>query len=255
MSRASLIVLFVVLLPPLYCHAAPNTNAYYQRLSAGRPKPAPAPLPAKPERPKVVYEKIITPVQPQESVRPRPTVPRPTRPHGASAKKNLDDVDPTITRFNPCLNKISSFVSDIDSKVGVVESIVDNLDACETTPIFGPGPVTISAPGSYCLAQNVDTITISASQVNLNLNGYVVSSTTTGITLAGISPADITIRNGIVQATNNATGTGISMPGGSGITIIGVTIENWDTGVVADDLSDLLMSNCLIFDNNTTGFN
>lgn len=258
MQRARLIAL-LILLPPLYAHAAPQQgriNSYNQKLNAGKPAPALVQQPAKPVRPTVHYEKVVQ-TAPQFVAHPRPTTgfrPRPYSPKPACQKRDVEEDELGITRFNPCLNKISSLVSDIDSKVGALDSLIDTLDACDSTPLFGPGPITIASPGNYCLAQNVSTITISASKVNLNLNGYIVSSTTAGITINGVNPADITIRNGIVQATNNASGTGINIvSGGSGISILNVTVENWSTGVLAEDVTNLLVQDCSLFNNNSVG--
>src|ERR1017187_359451 len=76
------------------------------------------------------------------------------------------------------------------------------------TPITNTTAVTISSPGSYYLTTNItvtagDAITITASQVTLDLNGFTVSSTAspangTGILLQG-GNADITILNGHIK--------------------------------------------------------
>ncbi len=165
------------------------------------------------------------------------------------------DEDILIKGFNPCLNTLSSKLSVIDSKVDVVESSVEALeDFCASIPVFGPGPVTISTPGSYCLAQDVTTITISASQVTLNLNGHTVSSATAGITVSGISPANIIIRNGIVQASIINTGTGISLlSGGNNIVLEKVNILNWQTGINASNIEDTIVQHCIIANCDTVG--
>lgn len=159
-----------------------------------------------------------------------------------------------VTRFNPCLNKISSLVSDIDSKIDVVESLVEITDECAAIQIFGPGPVTISLPGSYCLAQNVNTLTITASQVTLNLNGHTVSSATAGITISGLSPTNIIIRNGFVKATNANTGTGINIAsGGNGIFLDKISIDNWETGINASNINNTVVHDCLISNSGAVG--
>src|ERR1035438_9382322 len=81
------------------------------------------------------------------------------------------------------------------------------------TPITNTTAVTISSPGSYYLTTNItvtagDAITITASGVTLDLNGFTVSSSAgspagTGILLAG-GNTDITILNGHIQGTGFA---------------------------------------------------
>jgi|ERR1035441_6161070 hypothetical protein len=76
------------------------------------------------------------------------------------------------------------------------------------TPITNTTAVTISASGSYYLTANItvtngSAITITASQVTLDLNGFTLSSTEaspigTGILLAG-GNTDITILNGHIK--------------------------------------------------------
>jgi hypothetical protein len=103
------------------------------------------------------------------------------------------------------------------------------------TPITS-APYTISAPGSYYLAANLavssgTAITITASQVTLDLNGYTLSSTEatptgTGILLAG-GATDITIRNGhikgnVVYSAGNYAGSGFA----NGIYFSGSTLQN-----------------------------
>jgi len=92
------------------------------------------------------------------------------------------------------------------------------------TPITNTTAVTISSPGSYYLTANISVtsgsaITITASQVTLDLNGFTLSSTEaspagTGILLAG-GNEDITILNGhikgnVVYSGGNYTGSGFA---------------------------------------------
>ncbi len=77
--------------------------------------------------------------------------------------------------------------------------------------------VTIAAPGSYYLTTNLtvssgDAITIAASGVTLDLNGYTIRSTTAFPTGSGIRlnfvQRNITIANGFIESgvTNNGSG-------------------------------------------------
>jgi len=82
------------------------------------------------------------------------------------------------------------------------------------TAITNTTPVGISVPGSYYLTANImvtsggNGITINASQVTLDLNGFTVSSTTTassGISL-GSGLSDITILNGHIKGGTTYSG-------------------------------------------------
>jgi hypothetical protein len=103
------------------------------------------------------------------------------------------------------------------------------------TPISSV-PYTISTPGSYYLTASMGVssgtaITITASQVTLDLNGFTLSSTEasptgTGILLA-VGVTDITIRNGhikgnVIYSGGNYTGSGFA----NGIYVSGSTPEN-----------------------------
>jgi|694.fasta_scaffold36160_2 hypothetical protein len=79
----------------------------------------------------------------------------------------------------------------------------------------GNGGYTITAAGSYYLIANLDVatangVTISASHVTLDLNGFTISSSVTpanGIGIsAGIAFSNITIRNGKVAGASTRTG-------------------------------------------------
>jgi parallel beta-helix repeat protein len=102
-----------------------------------------------------------------------------------------------------------------------------------------PGDATnlfvISQPGSYYLTGNVTVpnafhfLRISASHVTVDLCGFVVSGaagSVTGIQTGAASPANLTIRNGVIRNMGN---TGILINGGS-------------NAIVA---SGLVVSNCL----------
>ena len=105
---------------------------------------------------------------------------------------------------------------------GAPAPTMKSLDQIEPRTPISSAPFTITVSGSYYLTTNVnvttgDAITIIASQVTLDLNGFTISSTApsatnTGILLAG-GDTDITILNGHIVGgvTNNA-----GVYGGSG---------------------------------------
>src|ERR1017187_8813881 len=107
---------------------------------------------------------------------------------------------------------------------GAPTPTMKSLDQIEARTPISSVPYTISAPGSYYLTGNLavssgTAITITASQVTLDLNGFTLSSTEatptgTGILLAG-GNTDITIRNGhitggVTYSGGNYTGSGFA---------------------------------------------
>src|SRR5215471_16184731 len=92
-----------------------------------------------------------------------------------------------------------------------------SLDQVEPRTPISSAPFTIGQPGSYYLTTNVtvnigDAITIAASGVTLDLNGFTITSTFSnaagyGIALSG-GLGNITIANGFIQGgvTNNGSG-------------------------------------------------
>lgn len=80
-----------------------------------------------------------------------------------------------------------------------------SADGDARTALTGPAPITISSPGSYYLAGNLDVtagngIVITSGRVTLDLNGFSINSTETTPTGTGIlfggAVSDVTITNG-----------------------------------------------------------
>jgi hypothetical protein len=94
---------------------------------------------------------------------------------------------------------------------GVIEINQARAVAGSVTPgDTGGFPVTISASGSYILTSNLVAtnggIVIAASNVTIDLNGFTISGTGTGINQT--SGSNVTVRNGIVD---NMTSSGINL--------------------------------------------
>lgn len=109
------------------------------------------------------------------------------------------------------------------SKTCIIESILDELapGACDATPLFGPN-VTITESGSYCLAEDVQSVEIQANNVVLDLNKhYVTGSTGDGINIA-MNLINIRIFNGYITETSSE---GIFV-GCENIELIDLVIEN-----------------------------
>lgn len=113
---------------------------------------------------------------------------------------------------------ILSKMSQIDSEVDVVESKIDELSACASTPITTAG--TISLPGTYCFANNITgNIIINSSDVILDLNGFRLTGN------ISITQPSVTIRNGEIDGN-----------GGEGISV--------DTGFGSIAIQDMIITNC-----------
>ena len=119
---------------------------------------------------------------------------------------------------------------------GAPAPTMKSLDQLEARTPITSVPYTISSPGSYYLSSNLtvtsgSAITITASQVTLDLNGFTISSTAasangTGILLAG-GNADITILNGHIKGSVIYSGGGYSGPGfANGIYFSGSSPKN-----------------------------
>jgi len=124
-------------------------------------------------------------------------------------------------------------------------------------------PYTISSPGLYCLAKNLtyaattsNAITVNASDVTLDLNGFCLTGPgkTSGSGYYGISidagANNVEIRNGSVKSFGND---GIHAAGSIGIRVIGLRVsDNGSAGVWMAGHNHLVMG-CSLFTNNTFG--
>ena len=117
-------------------------------------------------------------------------------------------------------------------------------------------PITISAPGSYFLTQNItgvagaDGIVISADGVTLDLNGFVLAGSSVGSAgIDGVGANHVTISNGIIR---NWTGAGIK---GDAITNgryeqLQISSNNGG-GIIAG--KDSVIASCQVTDNGGNG--
>ena len=100
---------------------------------------------------------------------------------------------------------------------GAPAPTMKTLDQIESRTPISAAPFTISTPGSYYLTTNLtvssgDAITLAASGVTLDLNGFTIASTAASATGYGVYINDglrnLTILNGFIQGgvTNDETG-------------------------------------------------
>jgi parallel beta-helix repeat protein len=125
------------------------------------------------------------------------------------------------------------------------------------TPIHGPGPVTIAAPGSYYLTSNINVagvpaIIVRASNVTLDLNGFTIAGNldNLGVVLANRT-LNVVVRNGTIR--NFAQGLlngGVTIVSLSDLTIT----ENLRNGVGFDtDAIGVFIDGCTIVRNQEDG--
>ena len=146
---------------------------------------------------------------------------------------------------------------------GSAETRMKNLNQIEPRTIISSIPYTITNRGSYYLTQNLSDvlgtngITIAASDVTLDLNGFVLSgntNATSGITLDKVTNVymNISIRNGVVKGWGSA---GVSLWDGINCRLSGITaVENGSCGGTGIYVGkDWDVDNCLVFRNYNIG--
>ena len=125
------------------------------------------------------------------------------------------------------------------------------------TPIHGPGPVTITAPGSYFLTSNINVaglpaVVIRASNVALDLNGFTIAGNldNLGVVMAG-NTLNVVVRNGTIR--NFAQG--LLNGGVTSVSLSNLTIaENLTNGVGFDtDAVSVFIDGCTIVRNQQDG--
>lgn len=153
----------------------------------------------------------------------------------------------------------------VESSFDHISSQIESLQACASIPVSASG--TISAPGNYCLTQNISgPITIAASNVSLDLNGFTVNVsfpvTASAAVVINAGLEHISITNGYIIGTNTGVGLGdgILIQGSllgqasNDIFLSGLNIRNASNGVRVNDLApvgspnvtNLVMSDLII---------
>ena len=121
---------------------------------------------------------------------------------------------------------------------GAPTPTMKSLDQIEARTPISSAPFTISQPGSYYLTANLtvsagNAITVAASGVSLDLNGFTISSTTPSAAGYGIvlnnGVRDITIANGHIRGGVTNSGGTYSGPG-------------FNTGIYAPSAGNVLVS-------------
>jgi len=143
-------------------------------------------------------------------------------------------------------------------------SLESKLDSpCAATPITQTGtpagkitingPVTLTTPGYYCLAQDItasnqDGITINGSEITLDLNNYTIKNANTGIK---ITKDNVTVRNGTIAYAQES---GISLLGNKNCRIEHVDVISSPTGFLVQNSGANTITDCRALENNAAGF-
>ncbi|MGA9530775.1 MAG: NosD domain-containing protein [Candidatus Babeliales bacterium] len=175
------------------------------------------------------------------------------------------------------ISVIESKVCESESTLEVIESKLDVLNEqqeCAPIVITAPREINSGDPsGVYCLANDITgTITISRSNVVLDLHGHQVSSETSAIVIEG-AVCDITVRNGkvvgiadevlaaegircdsggfqegirIEQVSFTAWTKAVSIENAAKIVLEFLIIKNSDTGICMDNVREVVIHNGLI---------
>ncbi len=176
------------------------------------------------------------------------------------------------TDLNLLLNQIQNQVCNgLESQLEVIISKIDGItNQCNATGITGP--ITITQPGHYCCANDINgSIIIAASDVALDINNHKI---TNGIVISG-TRNQILIENGVVEAgsvdnaiaiASGATNIGIKnvavksgVVGMNFLNVAGGSIENCEmtlntTGLLFDSCRDITIKNCIASCNTHAGF-
>ncbi|HEX2978622.1 MAG TPA: right-handed parallel beta-helix repeat-containing protein [Candidatus Babeliales bacterium] len=124
--------------------------------------------------------------------------------------------------------------------------IKNTLTACGAIPIFTATIITVS--GNYCLANDiVGTITISASEVSLNMNDKTIFGGATAIPLIiGSGNTNVIVGNGTLQ---NSSIRGALITTCTEITLTNVNFVSNNAGVLISACGDVTVSNCFFYNN------
>ncbi len=164
--------------------------------------------------------------------------------------------------FHPSSSPASGSLTPPGSPAPTMKS----LQEIEPRTLIASAPVTISAPGSYYLSNNITVssgtaITIASSGVTLDLNGFTISSTAAsatgyGVLISGASN-NIAILNGFVKGgvTDNGSGTfsgpgfayGIYGNNASNVRVCGVGVSGCLTdGIFLNQYGPTIVEGCTV---------
>lgn len=151
--------------------------------------------------------------------------------------------------FNQVIKELNRVICDkVDAVQEQVCDILDTVTSSCSRTVIAAAPFTIEESGSYCLAANLaGTVTIAASNVTLDLNGYAIDSGASDALLvdATATTTGIVIKNGFLFTTERGiTRTGSELIANLSVECLVITA---DTGIYLDsNIKNSLIDNCVI---------
>lgn len=161
----------------------------------------------------------------------------------ATNQSLLDELQAAVNSSLSIVESISNeldIVNDYTETLNVKEDELIVAGACSPIPLYsvGSSTIVISSPGTYRLAQDIilssgsaiPAISITTSNVTLDLNGFEIFSSVNGsegIRIINAAPiSSIVIKNGSIRTTAT-NGTGIDIDSVTDLTIRDVRISGW----------------------------
>lgn len=143
------------------------------------------------------------------------------------------------------LDNISDFTvsSKLDQCCFTIISKIDHIsEPCAATPIFAS--TTLSASGTYCLAQDIvgttTGILINGNNIVLDLNGHAVNYSATGGTCIQVTSKNVVVSNGSVfksGAPDAGSGNGIVLSAASDVVLEDLFISGVGSGISISGVS------------------
>jgi len=168
---------------------------------------------------------------------------------GGGGSCNLTDIITTIS---------STITNTVNNDFANTFTALAALGACMPIPLTASTGYTITTTGYYCLAGDIaDTITISSSDVTLDLNNHTITpGTGDGIDVSGLMNR-ITIKNGNLSMSTSGGGSGIDFQGMSSerdFHIHDVNIDGASSGILAGSITNLDIARVIVTNSSGNGF-
>lgn len=197
------------------------------------------------------------------------------REYKKSKKKSAEITRAYSASAEPCfaiegklnwLNKaVGTFCADVSADIQDTQNfVVDTqlLSCGKPTSITQTDiPLTITASGTYCLTENVSTvtpntaITIDADDVTIDLSNFAVSGGSNTIVIAG-GRRNTMLCNGVIQnATPDGTanGYGVFVPNGLRVVLKNITLRGNLVGLLVRFTEDITLDSCSVLENTGAG--
>jgi len=190
----------------------------------------------------------------------------------AAIESIVENISSVVDGVCQC-TEMESLFEGLQDQLEVITSVVEFIadfetDDCSVTLISNTdAPQTFSAPGRYCLSNDIHSLVAGSSaitfeggnSITLDLNGHTVFAPVgdgTAIYVDGLTsgPAhDITIHNGSVDSDEAQNGNGIYADTVSALRIEDVSCTNCNVGISLNNAHNILMNNVISYKHNRSG--